>query len=74
MLGKQRLGVNLVSLIAALGRTARLPWRIIQWYLDTVHGLRLSLGALVGAVHAKWPSKSQTGAGRALWTASGPVR
>ena len=49
VLGKQRLGVNLVSLIAALREEARLPWRTIQWYLDTVHGLHLSLGALVDA-------------------------
>ena len=57
VLGKQRLGVNpvsstgqaLVSLIAALREDARLPWRTIQWYLGTVHGLHLSLGALVDA-------------------------
>ena len=47
--GKQRLGVNLVSLIAALREEARLPLRTIQWYLDTVHGLHLSLGAIVDA-------------------------
>ena len=28
---------------------ARLPFRTIQWYLDAVHGLRLSLGAIVDA-------------------------
>ena len=48
-LGQQRLGVNLVSLIAALREEARLPFRTIQWYLDTVHGLHLSLGAVVDA-------------------------
>ena len=48
-MGKQRLGVNLISLIAALREEARLPFRTIQWYLDTVHGLRLSLGAIVDA-------------------------
>ena len=47
--GKQRLGVNLVSLVAALREEARLPVRTIQWYLETVHGLHLSLGAIVGA-------------------------
>ena len=47
--GKQRLGVNLLSLIAALREEARLPVRTIQWYLETVHGLHLSLGAIVGA-------------------------
>ena len=49
VLGRQRLGINLVSLIAALREEARLPLRTIQWYLDTVHGLRLSLGAIVDA-------------------------
>ena len=48
-LGQQRLGVNVVSLIAALREEARLPCRTIQWYLDTVHGLHLSLGAIVDA-------------------------
>ena len=49
VMGRQRLGVNLVSLIASLREEARMPWRTIQWYLDTVHGLHLSLGALVDA-------------------------
>ena len=49
VLGQQRLGINLVSLIAALREEARLPLRTIQWYLNTVHGLRLSLGAIVDA-------------------------
>ena len=48
-MGKQRLGVNLVSLIAALREEARLPLRTIKWYLETVHGLRLSTGAIVDA-------------------------
>ena len=50
-LGKQRLGVNLLSLVAALREEGRLPFRTIQWYLRTVHQLRLSVGAIVGAVH-----------------------
>ena len=50
-LGKQRLGVNLLSLMAALREEGRLPFRTIQWYLRTVHQLRLSVGAIVGAVH-----------------------
>ena len=49
VLGQQRLGINLLSLIAALREAARLPFRVIQWYLDTVHGLRLSVGAIVAA-------------------------
>ena len=50
-LGKQRLGVNLVSLIATLREEGRLPIRSIQWYLRTVHQLRLSVGAIVAALH-----------------------
>ena len=49
VMDRQRLGVNLISLIAALREEARLPLRTIQWYLDTVHGLRLSVGAIVAA-------------------------
>ena len=48
-LGQQRLGINLLSLIVALREEARLPFRVIRWYLDTVHGLRLSVGAIVAA-------------------------
>ncbi len=50
-LGKQRLGVNLLSLMAALREEGRLPFRTVQWYLQTVHQLRLSLGAIVRAIH-----------------------
>ena len=49
VMGKQRLGINLISLMVALREEARLPFRIIQWYLEAVHGLRLSLGAIVAA-------------------------
>ena len=50
-LGRQRLGVNLLSLIATLREEGRLPIRSVQWYLDTVHQLRLSVGAIVSAIH-----------------------
>ncbi len=58
-LGRQRLGVNVVSLIATLREEAWLPWRSIQWYLRTVHGLHLSLGAIVAATR-KVAGKAQT--------------
>jgi transposase len=48
--GQQRLGSGLVSLIATLREEARLPFATIQRYLRTLHGLELSVGALVGAV------------------------
>ena len=50
-LGRQRLGVNVLSLIATLREEGRLPIRSIQWYLDTVHQLSLSVGAIVSAIH-----------------------
>ena len=43
-LGRQRLGVNLISRIATLREEGRLPIRSIQWYLRTVHQLSLSVG------------------------------
>ena len=51
-LGRRCLGANLVSLIVTLREEGRLPVRVIQWYLRTVHQLRLSVGAIVEATHA----------------------
>ncbi len=51
VLGHQRLGVNLVSLMVTLREEGRLPLRTIQWYLKTVHQLDLSVGAIVQAIH-----------------------
>ncbi len=48
--GQSRLGIGLVSLIALLREEARLPFATIQQILRTVHGVDLSVGALVGAV------------------------
>ena len=49
--GRQRLRANLASLIVTLREEARLPVRTIQWYLRTFHQLKLSVGAIVRAVH-----------------------
>ena len=51
VVGRQRLGINLVSLIATLREEGRLPIRTIQWYLKTVHLLHLSVGGIVQAIH-----------------------
>ena len=51
-LGRRRLGPNLVSLIVTLREEGRLPVRSIQWYLQTVHHLKLSIGAITDVVHA----------------------
>jgi transposase len=49
VLGQQRFGIELLSLIATLREEGRLPIRTIQWYLATVHQLALSVGAIVAA-------------------------
>lgn len=51
VVGKQRLGVNLVSLITTLREVGRLPLRTIQWYLKTAHQLHLSVGGIVQVIH-----------------------
>ncbi|MHB8646563.1 MAG: IS66 family transposase [Thermomicrobiales bacterium] len=50
VVGKQRFGVGLVSLIATLREEARLPVATIRWYLATVHAVSVSVGAIVGAL------------------------
>jgi len=46
VVGHQRLGIGLVSLIATLRGDGRLPLRTIQRYLATVHQVHLSLGGI----------------------------
>ena len=65
VMGQQRLGINLVSLIATLREEARLPIAVIQRYLRTVHGLSLSLGAIMAAVH-RTAQKAQAAVDRIL--------
>lgn len=49
VVGRQRLGLGLVSLITTLREEGRWPFRMIQWYLRTFHDVALSVGGLVGA-------------------------
>lgn len=51
VVGRQRFGIGLLSVIVTLREVGRLPVRTIQWYLQTLHGLRLSVGAIIGACH-----------------------
>ncbi|HEX5871347.1 MAG TPA: IS66 family transposase [Longimicrobium sp.] len=51
VVGQGRFGVELLSLIATLREELRLPIARIQWYLEAVHGLHLSVGAIVAALH-----------------------
>lgn len=51
VIGQGRLGVGLLALITVLREELRLPVERLQWYLDALHGLHLSVGAIVGALH-----------------------
>lgn len=50
VVGKRRLGINLMSLIVTLKEEARMPIDTIQWYLQTFHQLQLSEGGIVSAI------------------------
>lgn len=50
--GQQRLSQATMAYIASLRAVGRLPLRTIQWLLDALHGLRLSLGGLAGVLRA----------------------
>jgi len=52
VVGQGRLGVRLLSLLVYLRVVGRLPLRTITQYLATIHGLRLSVGGVVEALHA----------------------
>jgi len=51
VIGRQRLGITLLALIVTLREVGRLPVAMIQWLLATLHGVELSVGAIVGASH-----------------------
>jgi uncharacterized coiled-coil protein SlyX len=52
VLGQGRIGLRIASLVSYLRTTLRLPFRAIQSYLATLHGLQLSVGELVELTHA----------------------
>jgi len=51
VLGQGRIGVRLVSLIAYLRNALQLPCRSIQEYLETMHGVHVSVGEIVEVLH-----------------------
>ena len=52
VVGKQRLGIGLVSLIATLREGGRLPVATVQWLLATLYQLHLSRGGITMVLHA----------------------
>lgn len=51
VVGQQRIGIRLMSIIGMLKDVCRQPLAVIQAYLELVHGLHLSEGALVKLLH-----------------------
>lgn len=51
VVGQSRFGVNLVSRVATMRESLRLPIRAISAYLDTVYSLHLSGGEIVKLLH-----------------------
>jgi transposase len=51
VLGQGRVGVRLASLIGYLRTTLRLPYALIQSYLQSMHQVWLSIGELVEVLH-----------------------
>jgi transposase len=49
--GQGRMGVRLASTMAYLRNTLRLPIRMIQDYLETLHQLKISIGEIVELLH-----------------------
>ncbi len=52
VLDHQRVSIETMAYIATLRAVGRLPLRTIQWLLAALHGLRLSVGGLVGLLRA----------------------
>jgi hypothetical protein len=46
VVGQRRFGVRLMALVGYLSESLRLPYELIQSYLERMHGVRISVGAL----------------------------
>jgi transposase len=51
VIGQGRFGVRIASLVAFLRTTLRMPVRRVRAYLETLHGLQLSVGEVVELAH-----------------------
>ena len=51
VMGKQRIGIKLMSLVVFLKETCRQPLAVIKQYLTLLHGVSLCEGALVKLLH-----------------------
>jgi transposase len=51
IVGRHRLSISTMALIATLREVAHLPVEVVQWYLQTFHALALSVGEIVDVLH-----------------------
>lgn len=51
VVGQSRVSLDTMSMIATMSEDGRVPLRRIQRHLEQLHGLKLSLGELVGILH-----------------------
>lgn len=51
VIGQGRIGTRIASLVAYLRTTLRMPVRRVQAYLETLHGLQLSVGEIAELAH-----------------------
>jgi len=63
VVGKMRVGVNLMSLIATLSIAKRMPQRTIQKLLDGLYGLHISVGEINEVLHrvSEWSRPTVAG-------------
>ena len=52
VMGRHRLSISTMALIATLREVGRLPVEVVQWYLQTFHALTLSVGEIIDVLHA----------------------
>lgn len=51
VVGQARVSIDTMSMIATMSEEGRVPLRTIQWCLEKLHGLKLSLGELQEILH-----------------------
>lgn len=73
VVGKQRIGIRLMSTIAILRDRCRLPFKIIQTYLKIFYGLNLSKGEIIELCHSVAQIAKPTYANLLIQIRSSPV-
>ena len=51
VIGKCRFGIGLMSVIASMAIACRMPYRVIKTTLDSLYGIKISLGEIAEVLH-----------------------